>query len=772
MMTSLCIHAHLYQPPREDPWLGTILTEASAAPMSNWNERILRESYAPLAWAREMDDKNRILRLLNCYEWMSFNVGPTLVRWLRDNSPELLRRIREGDEKSRERLGYGNAMAQCYHHNIMPLASKRDKRLETVWAVQDFRQTFGRDPEGMWLPECAVDTESLEALADQGVKFIILAPRQAKAVVVNGEELFVTEETLDIRQPYTVLLPSGASIDVVFYHGALSQSIAFEGLLRDGERFWQRLANEARSMMASSQSSPLLCLATDGETYGHHFTFGEMALAYVMSQGAAKRDNIRISNIAAHLAANPPTRRAVLHEPSSWSCIHGVERWRSDCGCTDGGHGNWNQQWRAPLREALNIMRDAADAHFDSFGAECFTDPEATLAGYGSVLAHPESSNDFARKWFRGDSLSHDRAWKLLAMQEQALAAFASCAWFFDDLARIEPLNAMTFALRAIDLMRESGGPDVREPMLAALEKARSNQPEMGNGRELFLSEVEPRCDAPATLCLLAWLLQYSDYIFPHECRQTRCFFPNISVELFPDAPKADAGTQESDTGKAIVRVQHESLGTSYVWRIVPPSTRRMWGKPFVRLEDCSIHIRPEAGGEEETSSRSVAELARPMRDFILSRILESWEHVNRPELRAVAANAVSTISPWEEAQQDIPRPEFWVGFIPYMVVESMLDDELQPRQRMQVEKLLSLHLTRRSKALARRLVTEAFLGSLEEGKVEENEDRKFAEWARRVRFIMPDMDWWPIQNTLWGIGLEHYPALAAELGFAGVGMP
>lgn len=329
MISSLCIHAHLYQPPREDPWLGVVLSEGSAAPMRNWNERILRESYAPLAWARRLDTDNRILDLLNCYEWMSFNVGPTLVRWLRDHCPQLLKRMREGDKKSVERLGHGNAIAQCCHHNIMPLASEKDKLLETVWAIADFRSLFGRDPEGMWLPECAVDLPSLEALARQGIQFVILAPRQARAVIADGEQIFVTENSLDIREPYTVRLPSGASMTVIFYHGPLSQAIAFEGLLRDGELFWQRIAREAQGLQASSRGAPLLCLATDGETYGHHFIFGEMALAHVLAQGAAKRDNIALTNIAAHIAANPPTREVLLHEPSSWSCVHGIERWQS-----------------------------------------------------------------------------------------------------------------------------------------------------------------------------------------------------------------------------------------------------------------------------------------------------------------------------------------------------------------------------------------------------------------------------------------------------------
>lgn len=767
MNAALCIHAHLYQPPREDPWLGAILAEGSAAPMDNWNERILRESYAPLAWARRLDGDNRILELFNCYEWMSFNVGPTLVRWMRDEAPDVLRRMREADEKSLARLGHGNAIAQCFHHNIMPLASRRDKKLETAWAIADFRQLFGRDPEGMWLPECAVDVESLEVLAEHGVKFVILAPRQAQAVIVDGEQVYVTEESLDIREPYRVKLPSGAYITAVFYHGPLSQSIAFEGLLRDGELFWQRIANEARKLQASSRGVPLICLATDGETYGHHFTFGEMALAHALAQGRSKRDNIRLTNLAAHIAANPPTREVILHEPSSWSCAHGVERWRSDCGCTDGGHANWNQQWRAPLREALNIMREAVDAHFAAVAPSCFTDPEAALSDYGRVLANPDISADFDRKWFRGGADSRDAAWKLLAMQEQALAAFASCAWFFDDIARIEPENAMTFALRAMELMRETNGPDVQDRMVQVLEKAASNQPEAGSGKDVFLKEVLPRRDDPAVLCMLACLLHHPECFYSKSCKPATFVFPNLSVELLPQNGKQ--GADGLGQGKAIIRLRHETVGSSYVWRMLMPSHERFPGAPYVTLEDSVIHVRPEEAAEGEEISRKAMDLSRSMRDYLLAKNLESWERFNRPELRAVAGNALSLISPWQEAQRNVTRPEYWVGFTPYMLVESMLADGLSVKKRMQVEQILAQQLAARSKTLARRLVIEAFVKGIDLDR--ENggpcKDATFAEWARRVRFVMPDMDWWEVQNKIWDLGISAYPCLAAEIGFA-----
>ncbi|MDR2076575.1 MAG: glycoside hydrolase, partial [Desulfovibrio sp.] len=257
MIASLCIHGHFYQPPREDPWLGEILSEASAAPLGDWNERILRESYAPLAWARRLDASGRICEILNAYEWISFNVGPTLLSWMRRHAPGVVERMRDGDAKSLARWGHGNALAQIFHHVIMPLATPEDQELETRWAIDDFRALFGRDPEGIWLSEAATDVRTLETLAAQGLRFVILAPRQARAVVVNGVATPVTEETLFIGEPYRLALPSGASLSAVFYSGSLSRSVAFEGLLRDGEQFWQRLTAAAATLAADHQDPHL-----------------------------------------------------------------------------------------------------------------------------------------------------------------------------------------------------------------------------------------------------------------------------------------------------------------------------------------------------------------------------------------------------------------------------------------------------------------------------------------------------------------------------------
>ena len=760
MPVSLCIHGHFYQPPREDPWLGEILAEPSAAPMRNWNERITRESYAPLAWARRLDADGKIADLLNCYEWMSFNAGPTLLRWMQRAFPRVVERMVEGDARSRERWGHGNAMAQIYHHVIMPLATPEDRAIEIRWAIDDFRRYFGREPEGMWLSECAVDLPTLESLADQGIRFVILAPRQAKAVVRDGVAVPVNEGSLNIGEPYRVALSSGKAMTAVFYHGGLSQAIAFEGLLRNGESFWQRIAGEAAHMGSGRPDPALLTLATDGETYGHHFTFGEMALAYVLAQGAAGRDNIRLTNLPTYIAANPPVREALIHEPSSWSCVHGVERWRSDCGCTDGGHHGWNQQWRGPLRASLDIVREAARGHFHAAGQTCFTDPAGALLAYGEVLADPEKAGDFAARWFKGDDAARDTAWNLLTMQEQSLAAYASCAWFFDDIARIEPENAMTFALRALDIMRETGGPDLRGAFEAQLAECRSNQADCGSGKDVFVTDVLPRRDDPATLCLIAWLLLFSRGSAPRPGIPGSHAWPDVSVELI-----AFNGPEEAvQEGAAVIRASHETLGARYVWRLKPLSALCGQRDSFVPMADAEMTVRPENGPPDLEFRCRTGDLSRPMSDALLSRYLENWENRVRPELLAVAGHAASMTRPWQEAQHDVVRPDFWIGFVPYLVVENMVNAALSPKQRRQLEVVLSLHLTARSKALARNLVQERMLAGLEEGR----DDATLSAWAQRVRYVMPDMDWWAVQNLVWEKGRGAYPALARELGFGG----
>jgi hypothetical protein len=501
-MPELCIHGHFYQPPRIDPWLEEILPEGAAAPFLNWNERIASECYGPLAHARRLNSRGELFDILNCYEWISFNFGPTLFHWMQRHSPALHARVIGADRRSLARLGHGNALAQCYHHAILPLSGELDRELEVQWSVKDFEYRFGRPPEGIWLPETAVDTPTLETLASAGIRFTILAPRQAQAVAGLDDDRWqaVDEHGLDTSRPYLARLPSGRSIALFFYDGPVSRAVAFEGLLSDGEAFWQRL---------TASASGFHCIATDGESYGHHFKFGEMALAYLIDQARSGRDGWELTNFGAALASTPPQLQVRIRERSSWSCIHGVGRWNEDCGCTDGGHPGWHQKWRAPLRRAFDILGQAVDRHLQSSGRLYFPDTRTALVEFGRML-----SGELSRKEFLGlhcnpamTTAQQDKAFALLSTKRWALASLSSCAWFFDDIGRLEPLNGMTFALRSMELLRAADGPDIAPQFAAELENAASNVPSKVNGAKLWREVVLGRRSSPEDLVCLALAL-------------------------------------------------------------------------------------------------------------------------------------------------------------------------------------------------------------------------------------------------------------------------
>ncbi len=512
MPRHLCIHGHFYQPPRFDPWLEEVLPEASAAPFPDWNQRITRESYDPLGFARILEH-GRIESIINCYEYINFNFGPTILRWMATHSPGTYQRILEGDRKSMEHFGRGNAMAQIYHHIIMPLSTDEDREVEIQWSIQDFEYRFGRSPEGFWLSETAVSTPDLEALARAGIKFTVLSPGQAREISgPEGENWTgVTEDTLPKDRPYKVRLPSGLEIGVFFYDGPLSQAVAFENLLADGEEFWQRIV--------SAQDQNLLSLATDGESYGHHFKFGEMALAYVLKRALSQDSPFKLTNFAAYLANHPPEHLVKIHEKSSWSCVHGVKRWQDDCGCSAGEHPEWNQLWRRPLRRSLNVIRYYVDEHFRKCSRDLFKNPRQALLDYGRCLCGSVDRKGFLAGHQRSGLTETEqaRALKYLEMQRMSLASFASCAWFFDDLGRIEPLNALGYGLRAMDMLRDLEGPDVEHLVLEVLEEARSNDKRLGDGARIWRERIVPgRMDSVKMAVLGASLQQdRKSYVFP-----------------------------------------------------------------------------------------------------------------------------------------------------------------------------------------------------------------------------------------------------------------
>ncbi|HXU29635.1 MAG TPA: DUF3536 domain-containing protein [Thermoanaerobaculia bacterium] len=489
----VCIHGHFYQPPRENPWLEAIERQPSARPYHDWNERISAECYAVNARARVLDSSGRLVRLLDNYSRISFNFGPTLLAWMERADRETYAAILAADQKSVERSGHGAALAQAHGHLILPLCTARDKRTQVLWGIADFRHRFGRAPEGMWLPETAVDVETLEALAECGIRFTVLAPHQAARVRPRGEKVWreVPGASIDPSRAYSAVLPSGREIALFFYDGPLSRSIAFEGMLHNGDLFAERLAGT----FPSRAGAKLVHVATDGESYGHHHRHGEMALAASLLR-LEGRGLARVIHYGEFLALHPPEWQVEIVPNTSWSCAHGIERWRSDCGCNAGGGPGWNQSWRAPLRRALDDLRDRLAVRFERAASDFLTDPWRARDAYiHVVLDRSEATLDrfFAAEARRPlDPAERVRARKLLELERQAMAMFTSCGWFFSDLAGIETRQVLLHAGRAIELAEELFGEPFEPEFLAVLEGARSNDPKFGDGRAIYQASVKP----------------------------------------------------------------------------------------------------------------------------------------------------------------------------------------------------------------------------------------------------------------------------------------
>jgi alpha-amylase/alpha-mannosidase (GH57 family) len=491
-----CIHGHFYQPPRENPWLEAVELQDSASPYHDWNERIAYECYAPNARARVLDGQGRIQRIVSNYSRMSFNFGPTLLSWLKEKMPDIHDAIVDADQQSRERFsGHGSAVAQVYNHLIMPLANARDKRTQVLWGIRDFEFRFGRKPEGMWLAETAADKDSLDVLAELGIKFTILSPFQAyrvRPLSKTAEWQDVSGAKVDPSMPYLVKLASGRSLAVFFYDAPIAQAIAFERLLNNGERLVHRLTAAFDDKRSHDQ---LVNVATDGESYGHHFQFGDMALAFALSS-MEQNPEIKLTVYGEFLAGHPPTHEVEIHEGSAWSCSHGVGRWKANCGCNSGGHAGWNQEWRAPLRQGLDRLRDRLAALYATEAEKLLKDPWQVRDEYINVILD-RSSENIARFFERHarhalKEEEQDAALRLLEIQRHAMLMFTSCGWFFDEISGIETVQVIQYAARAIQLAANFSPEDLESDLLQDLEQAKSNVPENKNGRAVYEKFVKP----------------------------------------------------------------------------------------------------------------------------------------------------------------------------------------------------------------------------------------------------------------------------------------
>jgi len=498
---ALVVHGHFYQPPRENPWTDTIEREPSAAPLHDWNARIHAECYRANAFARIHDAKGRIEAIVNNYARMSFNFGPTLARWIERHDPETHGRLRAADAEQRRRLGqgHGGAVAQAYAHPIVPLLSPRDRHTQLLWGLQDFERRFGRPAEGLWLPETAVDPATLENLIDLGVKFTILAPEQIAGVKPPGKDwLAVDRDSVDTARAYKWRHRdgSGRTINLAVFDGPLSRAIAFGEAAGRAETFLDTVrASADRSRLPSDQR--LVLCASDGELFGHHKKFADLTLAFA-SYVEAARQGIEVTNLASYLEKYPPTWEARIAmgpegEGTAWSCSHGVGRWRRDCGCSmRGPDGGWNQKWRGPLRDALDLIRDAAADLFEDRASQLLVDPWGARDAYGAVVDAPPEVRDqllasFARPELEaGGAQSRDQVRLLLELQRATMLMYASCAWFFDDVAGLEASLGLRLCGYAIDLLGQAGGTPPIGEFLARLGQAKSNMKEEGTGADVF----------------------------------------------------------------------------------------------------------------------------------------------------------------------------------------------------------------------------------------------------------------------------------------------
>lgn len=494
----LTVHGHFYQPPRENPWLESIELQDSALPFHDWNERINSECYNPNSVSKIVDSKNRILDVVNNYEFISFNFGPTLLSWMENFAPLAYERVIKADiESVQEHDGHGNAIAQVYNHMIMPLANEKDKQTQVIWGIKDFETRFGRKPEGIWLAETAVDDDSLRVLIDNGIKFTILSPYQALKVkkIVDKDWTDVSWGNIDPARAYRYYIKSDPKkyIDLFFYDGAISKSVAFDEILKDGNKFIRRLKE---GISDAREYTQLVNIATDGESYGHHTKFGDMALSYVL-RVRAKEEGFTIVNYAQFLEKNPPEMEVDIKQASSWSCFHGVGRWKEDCGCSTGGHPGWNQKWRKPLRDALDYLRDELITIFEKEGKNYFKkDVWDVRNKYIDVILDRSelTIKKFQKENFVADLTEEQKvkAMELLEIQRQAMLMYTSCGWFFSEISGIETTQIMKYAARAMQLAQTFSKKDLEKKFLDLLSEAKSNFNEFGTGKDIFEKFVKP----------------------------------------------------------------------------------------------------------------------------------------------------------------------------------------------------------------------------------------------------------------------------------------
>ncbi|ACC97589.1 Glycoside hydrolase [Elusimicrobium minutum Pei191] len=678
-MKYLCIHGHFYQPPRENAWTDAIDYQESAFPYHDWNDRICAECYQPNTKSRVLDGDKNLIALVNNYSSISFNFGPTLLSWMEEKQPDVYRAILEADRLSMKKFnGHGSALAQVYNHMIMPLANERDKRTQIIWGIEDFKKRFQRFPEGMWLAETACDTPTLELLAEQGIKFTILAPGQCAKTRKIGDKnwLETPNASVDPKKPYLCNLPSGKTITLFFYDGPISQGIAFSDTLKSGENFAAKLMGAFTD--ASKKDTELVHIATDGETYGHHQKFADMALAYCLKQ-VEDKSLAKITIYGEFLEKFPPKYEAKINENSSWSCFHGVERWRSNCGCNSGMHQGWNQKWRAPLRAALDLIRESFIKTFETKGSEFYHDVWDARNAYISFVLDrkPEMLESFFK------AKGKERVWQdrqtavdLMEMQHNAMLMYTSCGWFFDEISGIETVQIMQYAAKAIELHKNINGIDLEADFINKLSEAQSNIAELGNGGNIYERFVKTAAFTSQKAAVHYALTR----TFNHEDIKEIYSYTVSDSQL----KEIETGTTKAVTGKAVFtsKIDFRSSEEFFVllysqdYRIVCFCSE----KPLITFEEIKNIIENNSTDEaieqlqkNIPSSFTLSDLVKDAQRVVSSKILKKLHATTTEAFDTVFNSQYPLLRELKYIGTPIPKPFFYVAI--FVLLEDLKEE-------------------------------------------------------------------------------------------------
>jgi alpha-amylase/alpha-mannosidase (GH57 family) len=780
----VCIHGHFYQPPRENPWLEEIELQDSAYPYHDWNERVTAECYAPNTASRILDSENRIVDIINNYSKISFNVGPTLLSWMQRHNPDVYNAIIEADRISQTRFsGHGSAIAQVYNHMIMPLANRRDKYTQVIWGIEDFRARFGRQPEGMWLPETAVDTETLKVLAELGIKFTILAPGQAKRIkaIAKGARWHdIANGEIDPTTVYLCTLPAGKSISLFFYDGPISQDLAFGGLLNDGEGFAKRLMGVFNDNREWPQ---IVHVATDGESYGHHHRFGDMALSYCLHY-IESADGVRLTNYGEYLEKHPPTQAVEIVENTSWSCIHGVERWRENCGCNSGTKPGWSQAWRKPLRDALDTLREKLTSLYERQASKLLRTPWQARNDYIQVVL--DRSRECVDEFFSGRAvreLSNEqkvRVLKLLEMQRNCMLMYTSCGWFFDEISGIETTQVLQYASRAIQYAEELTGISLESVFTEQLASAPSNALE--NGAKVYELYVKP-----TRLDLLRVGAHYGiSSLFEEDPSRIALYCYTVSSD---DYKRAEGGKSKLALGKT-------RITSNLTWEEKPVSFAVLYFgdhnlsggvREFVDSETFGLMEKEivesfERGDMSQvmqlmikhfgTNNYSVWHLFRDEQRKVLGQILEGTLDEVETSLRKIYESNYDVMTFVQSLRNPMPRPfisaaEYVVNadlkrvFLNTEVDLSNLENLIQQVKKWSLE--LDADITR--------YVASAWLSNSMRRVKERPEESSLIQAITRVLELLDsialELDLWKAQNIYFAVGKSLQP-LKKELAEGG----